>query len=71
MPNLEQSVTTDKCHLQSHSHWLDEHQGNNFIQALHPSDFSRETDNIKPDVQLYIKLFLVLSVTILTCQATF
>lgn len=47
----------------THSRWLDEHQGNNCIQALYPADFSWETDNIKPDVQLYIQLFLVQSVS--------
>lgn len=42
---------------------------NNFIQALHLTDFSWETDNIKPDVQLYIQLYLVPSVSVLTCHA--
>lgn len=36
-----------------------------------PAGFSWKTGNIKPDVQLYIQLFPVLSASVLTCQTTF
>lgn len=41
---------------------MSSYPGNNFIQALHLGDFSWVPGNIKPDVQLYIQLFLALSV---------